>query len=149
MDALRSEPNVPFSRGRSSGDATRRTILLADDEPAIVVLIARVLRGAGFHVLTARDGREAVNVFRANESEVDLLVFDAMMPELSGYRAMLEVRETHPDMPVVFCSGYSEEVALDGRDLPPNSVMLAKPFHVHDLLESAERLIGTIRPSGR
>ncbi|MFP4477345.1 MAG: response regulator [Desulfatibacillaceae bacterium] len=92
---------------RKNGEAKeKRTILIVDDEPAILECLKRGLRGqgAGNRFMTAVNGEEAVNILA--ENEVDVMVTDLVMPELDGFGLMEQAAEIRPAMPVVVMSGF-------------------------------------------
>ncbi len=84
-------------------------LLLADDDSAVRDVSRELLESIGYRVLTAVDGREAVQVFEQHRDEIRLLVFDVVMPQLGGVDAARRIRELAPDIPVVFQTGYGED----------------------------------------
>ena len=92
------------------------TILLAEDDAMVRRLAGRMLEHAGYTVLYAHDGEEAVALFRQHSDDIDLLIFDAVMPNLGGWDAYERIQAIRPDVPAFFASGYSE-----GRHRPPSS----------------------------
>jgi hypothetical protein len=116
-------------------------VMVADDEPAVRELARTALEMAGYRVLTARDGAEAVNVFRSSKERVALAVLDASMPQMSGRQVFDAIRQLDPGVRVLFASGYHE--AGSGADGSPGTRALNKPYTpsqlaaaVHDLLAS-------------
>ena len=93
---------VPAWRGEG-------TILLADDEESVRAVAALMLERLGFSVITAADGREAVEIYRARAAEIDLVVLDMTMPHLDGSQAFAELRLISPDVRIILASGYSQE----------------------------------------
>jgi PAS domain S-box-containing protein len=89
------------------------TILLVDDEPMIRNLGRTILQSYGYQVLLAEDGAHAVNLFRERRAEIDLVILDLTMPELSGRDAFQELLHLEPQVRVLFASGYSAEHATD------------------------------------
>lgn len=98
-----------------------RTVLLADDEPALRQLMARVLAGEGFQVLEARHGREADDLFRRYGDEIDLLITDVRMPFVSGTDLVDELRRRRPQLKVLYVTGYPDERTASEHQL-------VKPF---------------------
>ena len=117
------------------------TALVVDDEQAVRAMAARMLRDVGFNVLTACNGREAVEVFAEHADGIVVVLLDLTMPEMGGEEAFAALRTIRPDVPVVLCSGYTEEDAaarFAGKGL---SGFLHKPFdfdamvaHLHHVL---------------
>src|SRR5918911_892911 len=110
------------------------TILVADDEPINRSLIQRRLERAGYHVLTAQNGQEAVE--KAREQLPDLVLLDIMMPVMDGLEACRRLKddETTRDIPVIFLSARDEtEVKVSGLSLGANDY-ISKPFKAEELL---------------
>jgi two-component system response regulator (stage 0 sporulation protein F) len=83
-----------------------KKILVADDEMSIRLLYSEELREEGYEVFTAANGKEALEVV-AKET-LDLIILDIKMPELSGIEVLRQIKEQHPDLPVLLSSAYSE-----------------------------------------
>jgi PAS domain S-box-containing protein len=84
------------------------TILLVDDEESVRTLGSRMLERSGFQALTAADGREALEIYRARRGEIALVLLDLTMPDLDGEETFRELRRIDPDVRVVMSSGYTE-----------------------------------------
>ncbi len=125
---LRAESR-PLERASSA-----KRILVIEDENSLRKMIVRMLRGRGYEVLEAPDGEAAVTLAAATEGPIDLVVSDVIMPVLGGREAVRRLRETRPDLRVIFMSGYTgDRVPIDG-DLEPGCEFLAKPFQLAELL---------------
>lgn len=103
------------------------TILLAEDEPQVRALIERALLRAGYRVLLAQNGAEAIERSRAHPGKIDLLVTDVVMPVMGGMRAADTIRRERPGTRVLFVSGYSEE-SLFAEGVEENVHFMSKPF---------------------
>jgi CheY-like chemotaxis protein len=115
-------------------------VLLVEDDDAVRIVLGRLLRHHGFEVIEATDPDEAVALVRGGSAPPDLLVTDVVMPHLSGPQLADRVRELYPSVPILFVSGYSNEV-LSPRHLHAQDVaFLAKPFTTVELFEAVERL---------
>lgn len=114
------------------------TILLADDEPAVREVSKELLEAIGYRVLTAVDGREAVQVFEQHRDEIRLLVFDVVMPQLSGVDAARRIRELAPDLPVIFQTGYGEGQVTQNI---PRSCVVTKPADIPALSRTLRQLL--------
>ncbi len=110
------------------------TILVAEDEAAVLNLIASLLSTVGYKVLTACDGNEAVRVFEEHNGAIDLAVLDVVMPGLSGREAMTRMKETKPDMLFLFSSGYSPSSIHKDFIVEEGLHLLRKPYRREDLL---------------
>ena len=109
-------------------EAASTTVLVVEDEDVVRRLVRTVLSGAGFEVLVARDGEEAFAL--AAEHRVDVLLTDLMMPKLGGLEVAERLRATHPDLKVVFMSGYSETGMLDDGHMPPRNGVSREAVHL-------------------
>ena len=116
-------------------------ILLADDDETILGLLTHMLENAGYKVITANDGAEAVRVYQARTAEIDLMVLDMMMPEMSGSGVVQEVRQTDPDLPCLLASGYSELNQREGLEVNARTAFITKPFRREELLRAARSLL--------
>jgi two-component system, response regulator, stage 0 sporulation protein F len=83
-----------------------KKILVADDEMSIRLLYSEELREEGYEVFTAANGKEALEVVA--KEPLDLIILDIKMPELSGIEVLRQIKEQHPDLPVLLSSAYSE-----------------------------------------
>jgi PAS domain S-box-containing protein len=117
------------------------TILVVDDEMIIRELAREALEGAGFRVLEAKDGLEAVELFQADGTAVDLVLLDMTMPRMNGAEAFPKIRELAPKVRVLLTSGYTQKESLDTLvDFPPDG-FLQKPFRVRELVAKAREIL--------
>lgn len=121
------------SDAQSTGTAERivggkETVLLAEDDASIRTLAERILMQLGYTVLSACDGKEAIDLFRRHREEISLAILDLVMPKVSGVEAIGKIREESPGMKSIFMSGYSVDGIHDQFVLKPNTPFLAKPF---------------------
>ena len=114
------------------------TVLLVEDEASVRRLVARMLRDAGYEVIEAPDGAEALRLGRQQIEHVAALVTDLDMPRLSGVDLARRLARQRPDLPVLFISGLAPQSA---DDIPPGAGFLGKPFTREGLLEHLDRLI--------
>lgn len=120
--------------------ARNATLLLVEDEPNLRNLVALFLRGAGFRVVEARDGQEAVDRFE-DAGPFDLALVDLNLPVFSGVEVCRRVRRVQPDQPILICSAAivpDSERAL--RELGVHQ-FLTKPYHPDDLLSLVRRAV--------
>lgn len=121
-------------------EATRPgRILFAEDEPALRSLCQRVLAGAGYEVLVASDGGEALHHAAAAEP-LDLLITDVTMPDMHGPRLADILHQSRPDLSVLFISGHARGAVPSGGD-GAHVDFLAKPFRPDDLLQRVQGLL--------
>ncbi|MDP1889576.1 MAG: response regulator [Gemmatimonadaceae bacterium] len=111
-----------------------RTLLVVEDEGAVRELVRTALTRAGYRVLAARDGEEALTRAAAHAGRIDLLVTDVVMPGLNGRELALRFRQARPDARVLFMSGFAADVIAEDGGLSGDSELLLKPFTPDELL---------------
>ncbi len=122
------------------------TILVAEDDPMVRGLVQRVLEKAGYTVITTVNGAQAVERFEQQHHNIDLVLLDAIMPIMNGWEAYDAITSIQPDIPVLFCSGYSHGVFPPGF-FDGTRQMLSKPYQSNELLREIRRLIPHAPPS--
>jgi len=120
------------------------TVLVVDDEPAVRRLATAILQKAGYTVITAHDGQEAVETFQAAKDDIDLVILDMTMPRLSGEETYRRMRQVKPNVCVVLSSGYTEHEAT-GRFLGKGLAgFLQKPYRAEELLQLVQRVLNNV-----
>ncbi|EFQ24143.1 multi-sensor hybrid histidine kinase [Aminomonas paucivorans DSM 12260] len=117
-------------------------VLLAEDEPAVRGLVERILRGRGLEVLVAENARQAEALFRERKDQVQLLLSDVVLPDLNGKELHERLLAIRPDLPVLFTSGYHEDVIAHRGVLDPGVLFLPKPFTARDLVAKVREALG-------
>lgn len=120
-----------------------KLILVIDDEPSIQYLFKKMLEREGFDVLTASDGKEGMALFESRP--VDLVVTDLIMPVKEGIEVIMELKQTHPDIPVIAISGgglNSSESYLTIAQAAGAHAALRKPVGRDILMETIHDLLG-------
>ncbi|MGH2871980.1 MAG: ATP-binding protein [Solirubrobacteraceae bacterium] len=115
-------------------DGAGRTILVVEDEDAIREVTRRILSRRGFTVMPCADGREAVDLARAHNGPIDVLITDVIMPGMMGREVVERVAELRPSIRVIYMSGYAEPILDSRRTLPSDTILLEKPFNESELL---------------
>ena len=115
-------------------------ILLAEDDHRVMTLAVEGLGMAGIKVIRAKNGIEAVEIFKKRRREIEMLVFDVMMPEMSGPEAYREIIALGAEVPVVFTTGYAGDRLLDMKETPE---VLSKPYAIGDLVSIIRRMTGS------
>ncbi len=100
----------------------------------------RALTRHGYKVLTANNGEEALERLAQDDEDIALVISDVVMPLMDGPTMVREARKTHPDMPILFMSGYAEEQLRRSIDIA-NVAFLPKPFSVQELAEAVRRVL--------
>jgi two-component system cell cycle sensor histidine kinase/response regulator CckA len=104
------------------------TILLADDHDGICEMAQSVLTAKGYHVLVARDGEEAVEMFTAHRDQTSLVLLDVIMPRRSGPEVFAAIKALKPGVSVVFATGYSNDTAVLAELAERGVPVLKKPY---------------------
>jgi two-component system cell cycle sensor histidine kinase/response regulator CckA len=131
-----SEPSVHHNAEDQSRAAVRLagTILVADDDETIRSLARRTLERIGLQVLTASDGREAVDVYRQHAGQIRLVLLDMTMPHMNGEEAFREIRRIRPDCVVILSSGYNESDATSRFSGKGLAGFIQKPYRQSELI---------------
>jgi two-component system, cell cycle sensor histidine kinase and response regulator CckA len=108
-------------------------VLLVDDDPRVLSVTALLLRNLGFEVIAAPTGRDALREFEQRGNEVRLVVLDVTMPDLAGDQVLVALRDMRPEVPVLLCSGCSEEEVLHRFDRATRTSFLQKPYPFESL----------------
>ncbi len=117
------------------------TILVVEDEEALRQLAVSMLRECGYRVLEAANAAEALPLGEHYEGQIDLLATDVIMPNMMGTELAERLRIARPDMPVLFLSGYSQNLADDKYLQNPGTELLVKPFDFAALAQAVRRLL--------
>lgn len=119
---------------RDFGPLGQETILVAEDDPMVRNLSIRTLERAGYRVLAAADGQEALEIFEKHRDMISLVLLDAIMPKLSGHEVHRRIRGVSPETPTVCCTGYDRETARSECLVRENVPLIQKPFDTQTLL---------------
>jgi two-component system, cell cycle sensor histidine kinase and response regulator CckA len=129
----RVEPAGPAPAGPGP---TGRTILVADDEDGVREVAIRILDRAGYTVLAAANGEEALAVAGGYAGSIDAVLTDVVMPRMNGAELAAALRETRPATPVLYMSGYAAPLMTQQGLLEPGVTVLGKPFTRAQLLDA-------------
>jgi PAS domain S-box-containing protein len=122
-------------------------ILLVDDEESIRAISSKLLRRLGLEVMTAEDGRRAVDVYRERKDDIALVLLDLTMPHMNGEEALRELQQIDPNVRVIVASGYSEDdiaARFAGRGL---AGCLQKPYTLANLRALLSTLLPKAEPA--
>lgn len=136
----------PVGDARPNGDREwlprgAETLLVADDEPCVREYLETFLSGLGYRVLLARDGQEAVKLFRENMDTVDLVLMDVIMARKNGREAALEIRGIRDVIPILFASGYPFDLIEEQGLLQNRELVLMKPLVPFELAGKLRQML--------
>ncbi|MFZ3214617.1 MAG: response regulator [Candidatus Acidiferrales bacterium] len=127
------------------------TILIAEDHEGLRELARETLANLGYDIVLACDGEEAVRQFQAHRERIDLLLLDVVMPKMNGPEAYAHICAEKQDVPVIFATGYSPEIALLHNVQEKGLSVLQKPYVPRDLArrvrEILDRQPANVRPA--
>jgi PAS domain S-box-containing protein len=133
--AAAAEATQPVAEAEDkAADAHAASVLVIDDDPDVRSFIVATLEEQGYRVHEASDGREGLA--QMDRADPDLVILDFIMPGLSGAEVASRILRKHPDLPILFVSGYSETEAV--KRVAPDAPLLSKPFRA-DALDKAVR----------
>ncbi|MFZ3044359.1 MAG: response regulator, partial [Desulfatirhabdiaceae bacterium] len=127
-------PSAPLARGSE-------TILLVEDESAILSLGKVMLERLGYRVLAASDPEDALDLARKKEETIDLLITDVIMPTMNGWDMAERLKSLYPNLRVLFMSGYSADVISHRGVLGDGVNFLQKPFSLTELAARVRQAI--------
>jgi len=132
-------PSAAFAEPQShdTPEGGSETILIAEDDALVRAAVVHLLEYFGYNVLVAKDGVDAIEVYRRFEHDVDLLMLDITMPRLSGPQALEEIRKLNPHVRAIFTSGYASTSHPIARD-----AILHKPYDPNALLRRIRTELG-------
>jgi two-component system, cell cycle sensor histidine kinase and response regulator CckA len=118
------------------------TVVLAEDEESLRAVLGRILTGSGYHVISGRNGVEALEAVRARGGRVDLLLTDLVMPRMTGSELASVLGGEQPGMKVLFMTGHTDDASLLGPFGDGGVEVIQKPFTNEALLGVVRRLLG-------
>ena len=119
------------------------TILLVEDAEAVRLLIRSTLKSKGYTVLETRHGNEALGILEQAGKPIDLVLTDVIMPGMSGRELAETVKKSHPDIRVLYMSGYTDDAVLRHGILEPGNHFIQKPFRPVDLIRKVREVLDT------
>jgi len=125
------------------GDPTSRAagrVLLVDDEEVVRQATGELLASLGWQVVHARDGEEGVRRFAENPGAFALAVVDSIMPRMDGLACFRGMRELRPELPVVFCSGYTRDRTRTELPGEAHVAFVQKPFRIAELVQAIQQV---------
>lgn len=124
ISLLKSDDNKMY-QGRGE------VILLVDDEAQIIEVTKTILENYNYQIITARNGKEAIDIYTQNQDEIKLVLMDIMMPEMDGNAAICKLKEINPQVKIIACSGRNIEPDNEAQV----AAILLKPYSNQELLE--------------
>jgi CheY-like chemotaxis protein len=130
-------PRIPMSSEESKGS---EVLLVVEDEDPVRTLASEILRCAGYKVLEAKDGKEALAIASARD-RIDLVLTDVVLPGMNGLKVAEQMSVLHREAKVLFMSGYSHEVLSTQEMLMSGATVLSKPFNATTLRQKIREVL--------
>jgi PAS domain S-box-containing protein len=142
-----TSPRAPAASGYSRQGS--ETILIAEDDEQVRIVVSKMLQQAGYRLIVAKDGLEALDLFERHEADIELILMDLVMPKLNGKDVLLKIRETNTTVPFLFSSGYFDGGEESDLFNDYDAELLQKPYVRNTLLETVRRMIDSVQPARR
>jgi len=117
------------------------TIVLVEDDETVRFVEREILSDAGFNILEAECGEEALKICEEYEGRLRLVITDVVMPGMNGRELVRALDEKYPDMKAIYVSGYTRDVIKSEGDLEPGAAFVQKPFSADFLLEEVKKIL--------
>lgn len=137
--AATARPKLPTP----SSIRSKPSILVVDDEPMVAMLMKRTLSEAGFQVVTARSGFEALDLVRKRQREISLVICDLTMPFMDGEETFERIRDINENIPVILATGFIEQKQLDRMLSAGLAGFLRKPHSPDQLLGCVQSIFAS------
>jgi len=109
------------------------TVLIAEDEPALLETLQLLLEGLGYDVITAVDGHRAVEIFKKYKEQISVVILDMRMPNMNGAQAFKILRELKPDIPIIISTGFEHDEKIDMIMEAGAVAIINKPYRISEL----------------
>ena len=119
----------------------KKTVLLIDDDDMVADVGEQILHNSGYRVFSAKSGKKAIEVYKANHSRIDMVILDMILPDMGGGDTYDRLKEINPGIKVLLASGY--DIDYQGRDIMERGCdgFIQKPFNMNELLEKIRGIL--------
>jgi nitrogen-specific signal transduction histidine kinase/ActR/RegA family two-component response regulator len=132
--AANDDPGAVGTRTRELPPQMGFTILVVEDEPALLTAVSKMLQRRGFSVIQANDGSSALELIRGHKNRIDAMLLDVTLPGVSSREVFEEAERLRPDLVTILTSAYSRERVTACFDRLPVNYFIRKPFHIDHLV---------------
>ena len=114
----------------------KETVLLIDDDDMVTDVAAQILNNSGYGVISAKNGKDAIEVYKANQDRIDMAVLDMILPDMSGMDTYEKLKEINPGIKVLLASGY--EIDSQASNIMERGCdgFIQKPFNMSELIKT-------------
>ena len=141
LPAMHVEQEEPRPPAFSTVPGGKETILVVEDEEALLYLLQEVLTSKGYKVLTASDGMKGLEIYKEHLADIDLVVTDMGLPKQSGHDLFLAIRQANPPAKVMLASGYLSPALKSKLFVAGAKAFIAKPFQMSDVLRKVREVL--------
>jgi PAS domain S-box-containing protein len=142
-------PEEPIAKEEEAPVRGTETILVAEDDASLRILAREALTRFGYTVIEAVDGEEAVRKFKENQTSIQLLLFDIIMPKMNGREAYEAINKIWPGVKTIFMSGYAPDTIREKAGLGETVPLLAKPLSPTELLQKVREILDQKTDAGK
>jgi PAS domain S-box-containing protein len=121
-------------------------ILLADDEDALAAMGKQMLEHLGYHVTVRTDSFDALDTFQSHPQDFDLVISDKTMPRMTGFELAERIKMIRPHIPIILCTGYSDEIEVERAAALGISRMVMKPLGMNELADAVRSALDSAEP---
>ena len=130
---------APATADRIPGGS--ETILVVEDDEVVRQLVTRILQSGGYRMLEATDGSNALQICQQCEGQIELVLTDLVMPQMSGPALTEKLQELYPGIRIVYTSGYADDAIVRHGHLDPGMPFIQKPFSPNNLLQKVREVL--------
>lgn len=117
------------------------TIMLVDDQDSIWDFLIEALQNLGYSVILAENGQDAVEIYKNNPKQIDLVILDMIMPKLGGHSTFFQLKAIDPDVKILLSSGYVSEKEVDDILKKGAKAFLPKPHRINTMAQEIRRIL--------
>ena len=119
----------------------KETVLVIDDNDMVADICKQILKSSGYDVVIAKSGKEAIEVFKENQHNIDMVILDMILPDMGGRDIYDRLKIINPDLNVLLVSGYDMDYQTEGIMECGCDGFIQKPFNMNELLEKVRGIL--------
>jgi len=138
---LANEKAVMVEDNKTEVKKGKERVLFVDDEEAAITAMKKILARLGYTATTSNSSRDALKIFKDNPAGFDLIITDMTMPGITGLQLVKEVRAIRLDIPVILCTGYSDQIDDEKAQMAGVNEFMIKPVSMFDIASAIRRVL--------
>lgn len=131
-------------QSNNTDKAAEGIVLLVEDEEMVRFITRNLLEHFNYHVVEAKDGEEALELFKIHQQQVKLVICDLVMPGIDGWQTLEALRNLSPKLPVILASGYDQSLVMKGSHSQLPSAFLSKPYGAKGLQQAIATALSSL-----